>query len=52
MVLVFMQSAGNAGQILAKLQHSRQLFEKFLNTKFHEIRPVGADRRTDGQADT
>ena len=42
-------------QILMKLGFSRQIFEKYLNMKFHENLPVGAELfhkeagRTDGQ---
>jgi len=38
------------------LEFSRQIFEKYSNSKFHKIRPVGpellhADRRSEGQMD-
>jgi hypothetical protein len=34
-------------QILVKLEFSRQNFEKYPSSNFMNIRPVGADRRTD-----
>jgi hypothetical protein len=43
-------------QILIKLEFSHQIFEKYSNSKFHNIRPVEAElfhvhRHTNGQTD-
>ena len=54
-MLVFMYSTGYSCQILVKLEFSRQIFEKYTNTKFHE-NPSCGNRvvprgRTDGRTD-
>ena len=46
----------NYCQYLMKLEFSGKILEKYQNSKFHAIRPVGADlfhaeKRTDGQTD-
>jgi len=34
-----------------KLEFSRQIFEKYSNTKLHKTRPAGAEYHTDGRTD-
>jgi hypothetical protein len=54
-----MQSALYSSQILMRLELSRQIFEKYLNTKLHKILSSGSrvvvcgqeDGRTDGQTE-
>jgi len=42
-------------QILTKIKYSRQIFEKYSRTKFHENQFIGSQvvpcRRTDGRTD-
>ena len=54
-IFVLRQSNCYSGQILMKLEFSRQIFEKYWNIKFHENlwsgRRVVSCGRTDGQTD-